>query len=279
MASATQALQNYSDAFGQLQRSGGQEKPAWLQSLRQRGFERFSATGFPTTSNEDWRFTNVSAIAQTNFQLSRNGHRLPTAREVQRYQLAEAACQLVFVDGSFASGLSSPAPAVKGVRAASLADRVVLFVHGAGTPAEVAFDVPYQDYSWIAYLARSGFDVFSMDTTGYGRSTRPPAMNDPCNLSQEQQKKFVPAFLSAPCPASYSRNVTTIASDWNDIDGRRLHSDIAACGSCQHGGMVAGRPSRRRICRASSGKGAETRASGACIRAYVIDGTAGCRAG
>jgi pimeloyl-ACP methyl ester carboxylesterase len=29
----------------------------------------------------------------------------------------------------------------------------------------------------------------------------------------------VPAFLSAPCPASYSRNVTTIASDWNDIDG------------------------------------------------------------
>jgi pimeloyl-ACP methyl ester carboxylesterase len=105
------------------------------------------------------------------------------------------------------------------LRAASLADRVVLFVHGAGTPAEVAFDVPYQNYSWMAYLARSGFDVFSMDTTGYGRSTRPSVMNDPCNLSQEQQRKFVPVFLSAPCPASYSRNVTTIASDWNDIDG------------------------------------------------------------
>src|SRR5215510_13291985 len=57
-----------------------------------------------------------------------------------------------------------------------------------------------------------------MDTTGYGRSTRPPAMNDPCNLSQEQQKTFVPVFLSAPCAPAYSRNVTTIASDWNDID-------------------------------------------------------------
>src|SRR5438552_8666770 len=32
-------------------------------------------------------------------------------------------------------------------------DRVILFVHGAGTPAEVAFDVPYQDYRWMAYLA------------------------------------------------------------------------------------------------------------------------------
>ena len=104
------------------------------------------------------------------------------------------------------------------LRSANLADRVVLFVHGAGTPAEVAFDVPYQDYSWMGYLARSGFDVFSMDTTGYGRSTRPPAMNDPCNLSQEQQKTFVPGFLAAPCAPTYSRNVTTISSDWNDID-------------------------------------------------------------
>src|SRR5262249_10952713 len=110
------------------------------------------------------------------------------------------------------------AKAATTLRSANLADRVVLFVHGAGTPAEVAFDVPYQDYSWMGYLARADFDVFSMDTTGYGRSTRPPAMNDPCNLSQEQQKTFVPGFLQAPCAPAYSRNVTTIASDWNDID-------------------------------------------------------------
>jgi pimeloyl-ACP methyl ester carboxylesterase len=108
--------------------------------------------------------------------------------------------------------------AATALRSATLADRVVLFVHGAGTPAEVAFDVPYQDYSWMAFLARAGFDVFSMDTTGYGRSTRPAAMNDPCNLSQEQQKTFVAGFLPAPCAATYSRNITTIASDWDDID-------------------------------------------------------------
>src|SRR5690349_13361412 len=69
---------------------------------------------------------------------------------------------------------------------------LVLFVHGAGTPAEVAFDVPYKDYSWMAYLARAGFDVFSMDQTGYGRSTRPAVMNDPCNVAQTQQTQFVP---------------------------------------------------------------------------------------
>jgi len=103
------------------------------------------------------------------------------------------------------------------LRDAPLADRVVLFIHGAGTPAEVAFDVPFQDYSWMAHLAQAGFDVFAMDTTGYGRSTRPAAMNDLCNLAREQQSGFVPLFLSAPCPPSYPHQLTTIASDWNDI--------------------------------------------------------------
>src|SRR6202165_4692297 len=104
------------------------------------------------------------------------------------------------------------------LRGGPAADRVALFIHGAGTPAEVAFDVPHQDYSWMAYLAHAGFDVFSMDMTGYGRSTRPPAMNDPCNLSREQQAAFVPALIPAVCAASYGQQMTTLASDWHDID-------------------------------------------------------------
>src|SRR5262245_22974349 len=103
-------------------------------------------------------------------------------------------------------------------RGTTPSDRVVLFVHGAGTPAEVAFDVPHQDYSWMSYLASAGFDVFSVDMTGYGRSTRPTVMNDPCNLSNEEQTELVPAFLSAPCKPDYNKQLTTIASDHNDIN-------------------------------------------------------------
>ena len=103
------------------------------------------------------------------------------------------------------------------LRSATLADRVVLFVHGGGTPAEVAFDVPYANYSWMAYLAADGFDVFSMDVTGYGRSTRPPPMDDPCNLSREQQKAFVGPLLQAPCAPSQGTTLTTIATDWDEV--------------------------------------------------------------
>ncbi len=99
-------------------------------------------------------------------------------------------------------------------RGAPPAERVVLFVHGAGTPAEVAFDVPYADYSWMAYLAAAGFDVFSMDMAGYGRSTRPAPMNDVCNLPAEQQT----ALGREACKPSYAQQLTTIASDWDDLD-------------------------------------------------------------
>ena len=99
------------------------------------------------------------------------------------------------------------------LRTSAFGDRVVLFVHGAGTPAEVAFDVPYQDYSWMAFLARAGFDVFAVDMTGYGRSTRPAPMNDPCNLAKDRQAGFV----AAHCAPGYPHTLTSVASDWAEI--------------------------------------------------------------
>jgi pimeloyl-ACP methyl ester carboxylesterase len=130
----------------------------------------------------------------------------------------------------------------RALRASSFAGNVVLFIHGAGTPAEVAFDVPYQDYSWMAFLAQAGFDVFSVDMTGYGRSTRPAPMSDPCNLAKDRQTGFVPA----PCAASYPRTLTSIASDWNDIDAtvnyiRTLrHVDRVSLVAWSRGGPRAG---------------------------------------
>ena len=40
----------------------------WLQALREAAFERFAELGFPTTHDEEWRFTNVAPIARTSFR-------------------------------------------------------------------------------------------------------------------------------------------------------------------------------------------------------------------
>jgi Fe-S cluster assembly protein SufD len=42
----------------------------WLQELRERAFARFAEVGFPTTHDEEWRFTNVAPIARSNFRVA-----------------------------------------------------------------------------------------------------------------------------------------------------------------------------------------------------------------
>jgi len=59
------------------------------------------------------------------------------------------------------------------------AERTVLFVHGATYPAETAFDLALGGFSWMDFIARHGFDVFLVDVRGYGRSSRPAAMDAP----------------------------------------------------------------------------------------------------
>jgi pimeloyl-ACP methyl ester carboxylesterase len=98
------------------------------------------------------------------------------------------------------------------------AGKVVLLVHGLTYPSTPNFDVQYQDYSWMAYLARAGFDVFAMDVTGYGQSTRPEPMNDPCNANPEQQALLTPAPLPETCPPTHTSALTTYQSDWADMD-------------------------------------------------------------
>jgi pimeloyl-ACP methyl ester carboxylesterase len=58
-------------------------------------------------------------------------------------------------------------------------ERIVLFVHGATYPASTSFDLELDGLSWMDYIARRGYDVYLMDLRGYGKSTRPPEMDQP----------------------------------------------------------------------------------------------------
>ena len=59
------------------------------------------------------------------------------------------------------------------------ADKILLFVHGATQPPEATFDLPLDGLSWMDYIAQRGWDVYFVDVRGYGRSTRPPEMDQP----------------------------------------------------------------------------------------------------
>ncbi len=62
-------------------------------------------------------------------------------------------------------------------------ERTVLFVHGATYPSETSFDLPVGGASWMDQIASRGFDVYLVDLPGYGKSTRPPEMDQPADTS------------------------------------------------------------------------------------------------
>ena len=44
-------------------------------------------------------------------------------------------------------------------------------------PADTSFDLKLGGFSWMDYIAERGFDVWMVDLPGYGKSTRPPQMD------------------------------------------------------------------------------------------------------
>ncbi len=95
-------------------------EPSWLSLLRREAFERFLDRGFPTASDEDWRFTSVAPLASMEFSLDEGGGERPAllpphlGEEWKRHEI-------VFVNGRFAPEHSGLGRLPDGVVVESLA--------------------------------------------------------------------------------------------------------------------------------------------------------------
>ncbi len=103
----TQTLDTYSryaEQYAGLASSG----PAWLNTLRQKGFDNFARLGFPTArkGNEAWKYTNVAPVARAELSLPT----MPRASAAEEIRSAVPWVDdwntLVFVNGQFNSELS-----------------------------------------------------------------------------------------------------------------------------------------------------------------------------
>jgi Fe-S cluster assembly protein SufD len=119
-----QQLESYLESFIEFEKLAAGRELRWLRKLRRDALARFCEVGFPTTHDEDWRFTNVSAIAQTPFLLARNGRFRLSQKELEPYRIAGVACQLVFMNGRFARELSLLDKVPDGVKVSSLAAEI-----------------------------------------------------------------------------------------------------------------------------------------------------------
>jgi Fe-S cluster assembly protein SufD len=107
MSQAVKEKSAYADAFRDF--SSRDAGPSWLARLREGAFERFEEAGFPTTSEEDWKYTNVAPLARRAFEVADEESAAEIERDaVEQFVYGEARrSRLVFVNGVFKRDLSS----------------------------------------------------------------------------------------------------------------------------------------------------------------------------
>ena len=118
MPQVAEKLQPWLAALDERPRGGAR----WLQDLRDHAASRFVELGFPSTRDEEWRFTNVSPIASTEFRLAPPSKLDPAV--LGTFLWADAPFRLVIVNGRFAPELSRTSGLPTGFRFGSLAAAV-----------------------------------------------------------------------------------------------------------------------------------------------------------
>ncbi len=96
----------YLRAFETFERSLNGESASPLHAIRRQAITRFADLGFPTTKNEEWRFTDLSSLVKVPFGPPPDGGSV-TAGDVRKLSTAAVAgARLVWVNGRYAPQLS-----------------------------------------------------------------------------------------------------------------------------------------------------------------------------
>lgn len=87
--------------------SAQEDAEPWLQEIRTAAFLRFAEVGFPTTHDEEWRFTNVAPIARTNFRnVLSTASEIPATAQKQLAKYASTDNPFVALNTAFVNGVT-----------------------------------------------------------------------------------------------------------------------------------------------------------------------------
>ncbi len=117
MIQVAREKENYFSAYKLLAQTREGRDPAWLAHLRERASVAFESLDFPTTRDEEWKYTNVAPILKIPYrQVLDLDAKEPAVDEIAPFTFAESRrSQLVFVNGLFSRKLSNLTALPEGV--------------------------------------------------------------------------------------------------------------------------------------------------------------------
>ncbi|MEO8682764.1 MAG: Fe-S cluster assembly protein SufD [Vicinamibacterales bacterium] len=139
MSPVAERHETYLTAYEGFAKGRGASAPAWLQERRAKASAVFANSGFPNPRMEEWRFTNVAPLAETEFALA-DGAPRQAAMLVGEVAIPKSV-RLVIVNGEFVAALSDLTHLPKGLRIASLRDGARDATDGLQDHLAATFDI------------------------------------------------------------------------------------------------------------------------------------------
>jgi len=147
MSAARDYVEHYREFASRLP---GEHLP-WLRRLREEAQNRFSAKGFPSPREEEWKYTAIAPLEKKRFMPAAGSPAgCADANALTRLRLADA-WSLVFVDGIYSAEHSVTAGLPEEVTATSLAD--ALERHPDRVEDGLNRIVPEEAHGFIAFTA------------------------------------------------------------------------------------------------------------------------------
>jgi Fe-S cluster assembly protein SufD len=135
--------------FAELEREVAHNGQAWTQPLRKAAIARFGELGFPTTHDEEWKYTNVAPIARLPFQPAKRPAPGLAVEALAAATIPDLVCaQLVCVNGHFVPELCALQALPTGVEVGSLAH--ALATRPFGLEAHLARYTGFEEQAFVA---------------------------------------------------------------------------------------------------------------------------------
>ena len=294
MAQVAEKLQPWLAALEERPRGGSR----WLQDLRDHAASRFVELGFPSVRDEEWRFTNVSPIASTEFRLAPSSKLESGVLDTFLY--ADAPFRLVIINGRFSPELSRTAGLPPGLKFGTLAsavtdqaDIVGRYLGQLADPNVRAFTALNTAFTHDgAYVYVPDGLVFEQPlqilfvSTSEGAVAPAATMSHPRTLivtGDHSQAQIVETYVSAPGQKHFTNAVTeVVAGEHSVLDHYKVEEEsveafhmasmqIHASRSSNvstHAFTLGGRIVRNDIVAVLDGEGAECTLNGL----YLADG-------
>src|SRR5262245_30623953 len=130
MTQVVKEKDNIFSAYKLLAQAREGREPAWLANLGEKAGAAFEALDFPTTRDEEWKYTNVTQVLKVPYRESlshggaeSSGLKKLKARDIEPFTFSESReSQLVFVNGAFSRELSNLEATSRGCVAGNLAE-------------------------------------------------------------------------------------------------------------------------------------------------------------